>query len=163
VIRTCRPGNPRTAWWRRDVAARGRMEAGIRSRYPGIKVSKSAKRLTYELELDLEVYEPQRIKIVFKAEEPASFVEVFADGPTDSPHRYGERGLCMWHPADPPELRWLPEHGLVALIEMARLHLFREEYWRRTGGRNGGEWLGPEIHPGDEEAERSTNEAGEVG
>lgn len=136
------------------------MEAGIRSRYPSIEISRSAKRLTYELELDLEVYEPRRIRIVFKADEPTSCVEVFADGPTESPHRYGERKLCMWYPADPPELRWLPEHRLVGLIEMARLHLFREEYWRRTGGWDGGEWLGPEIHPGEEESEETTNEAG---
>lgn len=68
-----------------------------------------------------------------------------------------------WDPSDPPELRWLPEHRLVGLIEMARLHLFREEYWRRTGGWDGGEWLGPEIHPGEEEAEEATNETGAGG
>ena len=160
MIRNRRPGNLKAAWWCRDVAARGRMEAGIRSRYPGIKISKSAERLTYELDLDLEVYEPRRITIVFKADEPPSCVAVFADGPTESPHRYGERRLCMWYPADPPELRWLPEHRLVGLIEMSRLHLFREEYWRRTGGRDDGEWLGPEIHPGEEEAEETADEAG---
>ena len=163
MIRTRRPGNPKAPWWRRDVAARGRMEAGIRSRYPGIEISGSAKRLTYELDLDLEVYERRRITITFKADEPASCVEVFADGPTESPHRYGERRLCMWYPADGPELRWLPEHRLVGLIEMARVHLFREEYWRRTGGWDGGEWLGPEIHPGEEETEETANEAGADG
>lgn len=139
------------------------MEAGIRSRYPDIEISGSAKSLTYELELGLEVYESRRVTIVFKVGEPASCVEVFADGPTESPHRYGENKLCMWHPADPPELRWLPEHRLVGLIEMARLHLFREEYWRRKGGRNGGEWLGPEIHPGEERSEETANESGAAG
>lgn len=163
MIRSRGPGDLKAPWWRRDVAARGRMEASIRPRYPGIKIHKSEKRLFYELELDLEVYEPRRVRIVFKAKEPASCVEVFADGPTESPHRYGERRLCMWYPADPPELRWLPEHRLVGLIEMARLHLFREEYWRRTGGWDGGEWLGPEVHPDEEEAEEATNEAGAAG
>lgn len=140
------------------------MEAGIRSRYPDIEISSSSKRLTYELELGLEVYESRRITIVFKAGEPASCVEVFvADGPTESPHRYGENKLCMWYPADPSELRWLPEHRLVGLIEMARLHLFREEYWRRAGGWNGGEWLGPEIHPGEEGSEETANESGAAG
>lgn len=139
------------------------MEAGIRSRYPEIQISKSAKSLIYKLDLDLEVYEPRRITIVFKANEPASFVEVFADGPTESSHRYGKNKLCMWYPADPPELRWLPEHRLVGLIEMARLHLFREEYWRRTGGWDGGEWVGPEIHPGEDEAENNTNNVGDAG
>ncbi len=56
----------------------------------------------------------------------------------------------MWYPKDPPELRWLPEHRLVGLIEVARRHLFREAWWRQTGGEEGGEWLGPEIHPGEQ-------------
>ncbi len=163
MIRTRGPGDLKAPWWRRDVAARGRMEAGIRSKYPGIKISKKANQLSYELDIDLEVYESRRLRIVFKADEPASCVEVFADGPTKSPHRYGEKRLCMWYPADPPELRWLPKHQLVGLVEMARLHLFREEYWRRTGGWDGGEWLGPEIHPDPQDAEVGANEAGGFG
>jgi hypothetical protein len=63
----------------------------------------------------------------------------------------------MWYPDDPPELRWLPEHQLVGLIEMTRRHLFREAWWRQTGGEEGGEWLGPENHPGEpnEDADRA--------
>ena len=61
MIRTRRLGNLRAPWWHRDVAARGRMEAGTRSRYPGIEISSSAKRLTYKLDLDLEVYEARWI------------------------------------------------------------------------------------------------------
>jgi len=47
----------------------------------------------------------------------------------------------MWHPDDPPELKWVPGRGLADLIEMVRRHLFREAYWRETGV-----WLGPEAH-----------------
>jgi hypothetical protein len=127
------------------------MEAGLRTLYPEINISRSKKRLTYELDVEIETYETRRIRIVFKAGEPAPFVNVFADGPTESPHRYGNDRLCMWHPDDPPELRWLPEHRIVGLIEMARRHLFREAWWRQTGGEDGGEWLGPEIHPGEQD------------
>ncbi len=153
MIRTRGAGDLKAPWWRRDVASRGRMSSGIRSRYPGIKISETAKRLSYELELDVETYEPRRITIVFEADYLPKAVQVFADGPLDSPHRYKGNSLCMWRPEDPPELRWLPEHGLVALIEMTRQHLFREAGWRETGGWGGGEWLGPETHPGkDDEA-----------
>lgn len=46
-----------TFGWRLDVSARGRMEASIYSRYPAIKVHKSAKKLSYELNLDVKTYE----------------------------------------------------------------------------------------------------------
>lgn len=129
------------------------MEAGIHSRYSDIKVSKSAKQLSYELEIDLETYEARHVTIVFKTGYLPEGVQVFADGPSESPHRYKDDSLCMWRRKDPPELRWLPEHGLVALIEMTRRHLFREAWWRETGGWDGGEWLGPQTHPGEEDEE----------
>jgi hypothetical protein len=73
---------------------------------------------------------------------------VYADGPTDSPHRYSPHprdplrrpSLCIWYPDDPPEQRWVPTDGLLTLIEMTRIHLFKEAYWRETG-----EWLGEEV------------------
>lgn len=157
MIRKRRLGNLKVPWWRRDVAALGRMEAGLRSLYPEISISRFKNRLVYELDLEVETYETRHVCIVFKAENPASIVDVFAGGPTESPHRYGKDRLCMWYPDDPPELRWLPEHQLVGLIEMTRRHLFREAWWRQTGGEEGGEWLGPENHPGEpnEDADRA--------
>lgn len=68
---------------------------------------------------------------------------VYADGPTDSPHRYAERGrtsLCLWLPADEPRRRWRVEEGLLALFAIAAHHLFKEAWWRETG-----EWLGEEA------------------
>jgi hypothetical protein len=69
---------------------------------------------------------------------------VIADGPTDSPHRYGNMRLCMWHPGDPREQRWEFDDGLLALLGMTSAHLFREAWWRETG-----EWLGPEAPHGE--------------
>jgi hypothetical protein len=65
---------------------------------------------------------------------------VRADGPTASPHRYRGGFLCMWHPADPDEQRWIPGHGAAALLTRIVAHLMREEWWRRTG-----EWVGDEA------------------
>ena len=73
---------------------------------------------------------------------------VFADGPTDSPHRYHYRNftqLCLWHPSDPPDRRWRPDDGLQSLFGLAAHHLFKEGWWRETGGANDGEWLGEEA------------------
>ena len=68
---------------------------------------------------------------------------VYADGPTDSPHRYGDRGrtmLCLWLPTDDPERRWQVSDGLLALFGIAAHHLFKEAWWRETD-----EWLGAEA------------------
>lgn len=67
---------------------------------------------------------------------------VYADGPTDSPHRYHADGgaLCLFQPQDPPEQQWTFKDGLLRLIGLSIAHLFREAWWRETG-----EWLGPEA------------------
>jgi hypothetical protein len=128
-------------WWRADVGAVLRMQAGVRKCYPGIKKSKSRRRLSYTLDLEVPCYETRCVTIIFNARYTATGVRVFADGPTSSRHRYEDGSLCMWHPDDPPELRWKPEDGLADLVEMVRRHLFREAYWREKD-----KWLGPEVH-----------------
>ena len=56
--------------------------------------------------------------------------DVIADGPTDSPHRYGGGRLCIWHPKDPPERGWVHQDGRLQLIIHARVHLLKEAWWR---------------------------------
>lgn len=66
------------------------------------------RRLVYELALDVPAYDERRaVRIEFRAG-PAVLPSVFVDGPDDSPHRYGDGSLCMYHPSDPPERRWTP-------------------------------------------------------
>jgi len=76
---------------------------------------------------------------------PEEYPRVFACPPGPSPHRMPDDGaLCLYYPRSAPERRWRPENGLLALIDLARDHVFFEDYWRDTGGANGGEWLGDE-------------------
>lgn len=56
-------------------------------------------------------------------------------------HTYGRNTLCMWCPKDPPERQWNRADGLLKLVDTARVHLFKELYFRETG-----EWLGEEVH-----------------
>lgn len=74
---------------------------------------------------------------------------MYADGPT-SPHRYKDGGLCIWHPSDAVEYRWVFEDGLLQLLGHIAAHLFREAWWRETG-----EWLGPEAPHGPALKERT--------
>jgi hypothetical protein len=91
--------------------------------------------------LDLVFYEPRVISIIFL---PGKlWPGVFADGSPDSPHRYDDGGLCMWHPTDPDARRWCFGDGLVDLLDTVRAHLLREAIWRETG-----DWPGDEVPHG---------------
>jgi hypothetical protein len=89
--------------------------------------------------------DPRRVTITFSRVAPETPI-VHADGPTDSPHRYDDGGLCMWYPWDPPGARWRRRDGAGALLGQIIAHLVREEWWRRTG-----EWVGDEVPHRDRE------------
>jgi hypothetical protein len=99
----------------------------------------SPRRLVYELQVEVPGYDILReVRIEFPAAglEPSAFV----DGPTDSPHRYDDGSMCMYHPRDPEALRWVPTDGLASLIDVVRTHLFQEEEYR-----HGLPWPGDEA------------------
>lgn len=83
-------------------------------------------------------YESRRVTIKFR--KGSTIPHVTVDGPTDSPHRYGDGSLCVWYPHDPVDQRWVFYDGLDALLGLIALHLFSEAWWREYG-----EWLGPEA------------------
>ena len=84
-------------------------------------------------------YESRDVEIQFK--DWSRSPRIVVDGPS-SPHRYKTNGdsLCIWHPQDPADQRWVFEDSLLALLNHIQAHLFREAWWRETG-----EWLGPEA------------------
>jgi hypothetical protein len=90
------------------------MEASIHSRYPTIKVYKSAKKLSYELDVDVETYEPRRVTVVFEADRLPEEVRVFADGPrsllTDTRATPFACGTKRTHPnlGGSPSTGWSP-------------------------------------------------------
>lgn len=100
----------------------------------------------YTLTIDVPEYESRQVVIKMKPGS-ASVPKVSVDGPTSSPHRYDEDDgeLCMWYPWDPKKSRWIFADGLLHLLVLIQAHLFREAWWRETGGDENGEWLGPEV------------------
>jgi hypothetical protein len=106
--------------------------------FPGLRILKGKGGRVYRLRLAVPYYEPRDVEIRF--EDWSRVPSIFVDGPS-SPHRYDDGdSLCIWHPRDPPEQRWVFEDGLLALLNHIQAHLFREAWWRETG-----EWLGPEA------------------
>jgi hypothetical protein len=116
--------------------------------FPGLKIVKrGGAGRSYHAPIAVPYYgEARQVEVRF--ENGSRYPKIYADGPTDSPHRYEANRLCIWHPNDPPEQKWVFEDGLLMLLNLIQAHLFREAWWRETGGRDGGEWLGPEVTHG---------------
>jgi hypothetical protein len=137
-----RKGTP----WFQDVLRRARFEerAGtsyvVRSRCSGRSTSDL---VTYQVVVPVPEYQARKVTITFYNTFTPILKSVIADGPTESLHRYGSGRLCMWHPDDPSEKRWVQQDGLLQLIVHTRVHLFKEAWWRETG-----EWLGDQAPHG---------------
>jgi hypothetical protein len=67
---------------------------------------------------------------------PEEYPQVHARAGEGSPHRMRDDSLCLWHPHDSVEKRWVPADGLLGLIKLACNHLFVEDWYREQG-----EWL----------------------
>lgn len=133
---------PESRAWFDDLASLYAFERDARRELGGLRrrEARRPRRLVYELALAVPAYDDQReVRIELPAAR-AVLPSVFVDGPYDSPHRYEDGSLCMYHPADPPERRWIPNDGLAALIDCIRTHLFQE-----TEARTGRGWPGDEA------------------
>jgi len=128
--------------WIADFARRHALIASAKKVYPDTRLVRRQRpegvSYTCHVELPVDHYDDRRITIVFDAAAP-SIPRVYADGPTASPHRYSKQELCLWYPGDGAERRWVPDDGLLHLLGMIQMHLFKEGYWRETG-----EWPGDE-------------------
>lgn len=143
----------RTPWYH-DFRKRLRFEAGVRKEFAEIRDRKIGKgwkaEIVYDLTVDVPEYKERR-KVTIRLTNFAdpTLKSVTVDGSTESPHRRGKTDLCLWRRDAPPERQWTSDEGLLALIQYVRIHLFREAYWRETGGYDGGVWAGDEAPHGD--------------
>jgi hypothetical protein len=137
--------------WEQNLPLRLRFEDGVRDLFPDLTRravgSRKYARIAYCLTVPVAEYEPRKIELRFPKTTPEPTpARIYADGSEDSPHRYAPQrkdprsSLCVWHPEDPPDRRWVPEDGLLSLVEMVRVHLFKEAYWREKAV-----WLGEQA------------------
>ena len=146
VIKGKRYGGP----WYSNYRELIMFEREAENEFPSLRCEnkRSGHHVWREYTLTVEVPEYESRKVVIKMKPGhGSAPKVTADGPENSPHRYYEDDgeLCMWYPWDPRECRWLFSDGLLHLLVLIQAHLFREAWWRETGGKERGEWLGPEV------------------
>jgi len=138
------------------VSERIRLTAAARKAHPDLAYSREqlagrhGVTYTFTVAVNVEGYAARLVTIQFSSRSP-DVPLVFVDGPADSPHRYAAlRGttrepLCLWYPRDPHDRRWVPDDGLLGLIALVTLHLFKEAWWRENDHR----WIGEEAPHGD--------------
>jgi hypothetical protein len=131
--------------WFEEIAAQLIFERDARRE--GVAFERGARTnplgLTYRFSIDVPVHDDERVvtAVFDTAQEP----RVWIDGPVCRRHRFLNNALCMWLRSDPPENRWVPEDGLLALIGHIKLHAYCEAECRA-----GNCWPKPEApgaHP----------------
>lgn len=142
-----KPSSP----WFHNERRRLRLEGPVRRAYPEfvrnrregdsiLAKTPSLSGLIYSGTLAVPDYPDRQVEILFPRGFTPERVEVRVDGPTESPHRYPDGTLCIWYPRDPAKRRWTERRGLVELIDLTAIHLFKEAWWRETD-----EWIGEEA------------------
>ena len=141
-------GPPNSYWgpqYARPVS-RAVFERGVKDQFPDLRGTRAKGGYQYTATVPVPHYEDRKIRIRFSGN--CDVPTIFVDGPKKSPHRYSGGGLCMWYPNDPVVNRWVFDDGLLALIGLVMVHLFREAWWQETG-----EWVGEEVPHGPEDKE----------
>ena len=96
------------------IVVRLNFERGAKSQFPNLRGAKIKGGHEYIATVPVPHYEARKVHIRFGG--MSDVPSVFADGSRDSPHRYSDGSLCMWHPRDPIDHRWVFGDGLLALI-----------------------------------------------
>ena len=127
--------------WYGRFADRLRFEGNARRHVVGLQVPRRARHggVRYRWCVTPPGCERRQVRIEFPIIAPRH-PRVYADGPSDSPHRYDDGSLCMWYPRDPLDRRWVFDDGLLALLGQVAAHLVKEHIWRATG-----RWPGEEV------------------
>jgi hypothetical protein len=131
-------------WWDQHPLDLETLFYGLAA-YPDFTMEKIGRALVCRVEVDLDTLQKtRRLVVIFPGHPSRGRPIIMADGPTRSRHRwYWSRpsSLCLYYAPDHEGLRWKLKDGLVTLIDLSRVHLIKEAWWRVTG-----EWEGYEVH-----------------
>ena len=129
--------------WYDDLKARQMFEAGVAgSEYPVLYAGMSDGECSYVVSVSVPGYhKSQLVRIVFDGKYP----DIYTPGLTGLRHVFDKASstprLCVWYPFDPPDRKWTFDKGLLQLLDMIKMHLFKEMRYKETG-----RWPGEEVH-----------------
>ena len=130
------------------------LTAGLPPYYWDFEAIRIGKALVFRGAVEVDGAGQRRVAIIFPGRPSRVRPIVMVDGPRRSRHRfYWSRptSLCLYYARDPENMQWTLKHRLHILIDLIRLHLVKEAYWRATN-----EWPAPEVHVGPRDTERGT-------
>jgi SEC-C motif len=134
-----------TPWWIEFPDELRLLEYDLSPEYDHFERAIVGRAIVFRGDVNLDPLPLQRrIAVIFPGRPSRVRPIVMADGPRTPRHRFTShrpRPLCMWYSGDEPDMQWRLGRGLTGLIDIARVHLFREARFRQTG-----RWRGPEVH-----------------
>lgn len=122
--------------------------------YRNLEALRIGKALVFRGVVEVDGAGKRRVAIIFPGRPSMIRPIVMADGPRRSRHRFRwarPSSLCLWYSRDPENMRWTVNNRLHTLIDLTRLHLVKEAYWRATNA-----WPAPEVHVGAADTERGS-------
>ncbi len=135
------PLNRSNGLWYEIYVDRLRFEPSSRPHFPNLRGRKVRRGYEYNVTVPVPHYGTRKVSIRFSG--ASEVPTISTDGPQASLHRYDDGSLCLWYPKDDLARRWTFADGLLALIGLFMVHLFKEAWWRETG-----DWLGEEVPHG---------------
>lgn len=140
--------------WLEDVPRRVLLTRSAFAAYPDLEFQRQVllrgANYIFSVTVPVEGYDSRRVVVRFDSRYPNHPV-VVVDGSEDSPHRFSSGGgrrrrLCLWFPGDSPDRKWAPGQGLLALLGMVIIHLFKEAWYAENGT-----WIGEEYPHSEDE------------
>ncbi|HEX2863856.1 MAG TPA: hypothetical protein VHN99_04760 [Deinococcales bacterium] len=120
------------------------------ARYPQAQEHRNGTRVTFLVPMTIPVtrYKTRRefvVRIEVPPDYPRFVPKAYLEGKVIGrrKHIYDDDSLCLFHPNDPPQERWLEEDGIVTIAVWAEEWIVAYDRWRWTGV-----WLGREAPHG---------------
>lgn len=131
-------------WWQRHQLEFHALFSGLPPEYQHFELRAIGPALLCFGTVEVPEVGTRQISIIFRDRPSRARPVVMASGSERSRHRfrrYRISDLCLYYDGDPNSLKWTPDQRLVGLLDLTRLHLLKEAWWRVTGS-----WPSPEVH-----------------
>ncbi|MBW3569121.1 hypothetical protein KY385_03275 [Candidatus Parcubacteria bacterium] len=137
---TINPVHPAT--WFEEPETRRMFESGLSGTdFTVLHAGISNGKCIYVVSIPIKAY---RTSTLVRIEFNGKSASVYAPGLSGLRHvnpPAPEQSLCLWYPGDGAARKWKFEFGIVPLLELVRLHLYKEMRFKETG-----RWPGEEVH-----------------
>jgi hypothetical protein len=141
-------------WWQKWPLEFHALFAGLSPEYKHFEVRVVGRALVCNGTVEVDDVGTRLVTAIFPGRPSRVRPIVMADGPERSRHRfhrYRVSDLCLYFSRDPASLRWTLKQRMTGLLDITRLHLLKEAWWRVTN-----DWPSAEVHRHPDERRCST-------